>query len=68
MVAWLFWPEAKLASASFVGFQIWTESWWIFLDAFQNANEVDLMDLRVWLEGLQMEEISESFEQGKLGL
>ena len=61
-------PDKKLASTSFGEIQFWTETWWICLEVFQDSNGVALLDLRVWLEGLQVGKISGSFEQGKLGL
>ena len=47
-------PDKKLASTSFGEIQSWTETWWIDLEVFQNANGVDLLDLRVWLDGMQV--------------
>ena len=54
MVVELVWQKEKLASTSFGENQFWTQSWGIYLEAFQDANGVDLLDLRVWLEGLQV--------------
>jgi hypothetical protein len=42
----------KLASASLEEFQFWTENAEDHLVDLDDANGADLLDLRVWLEGL----------------
>jgi hypothetical protein len=44
----LFCQEEILGSASFVEFSFWTETWWIYLEVFQDAHGVDILDLRVY--------------------
>ena len=48
----LFWQTEKLVSASFGEIQFWTQTWGIYLTGLQDANGVDLLNLKVWLEGL----------------
>ena len=52
MMVWLVCEKRNLASASFAGFQFWTENIEIYLVDLNEAIGADLMDLRVWLEGL----------------
>ena len=52
MVVGLFWKNAKPASVSFEEFSFWTETIDRYLMDLQNSNVSDLLELRVWLEGL----------------
>ena len=67
-MAWLFWQEEILSSATVEEFSFWTETWWIYLVDQNEENGADLLDLRFQLEGLEVGLITEYLEQEKLGL
>jgi hypothetical protein len=52
MMVELVWQKGKLDSASFEEFSFWTETTERYLVELIGANGADLLDLRVWLEGL----------------
>ena len=52
MMVRLVWQNKQLATASFTEIQFWTQTWRIYLVGLQDANGVDVLDLRFWLEGL----------------
>ena len=64
----LFWGKEILASASFGGFQFWTETWGMYLVQIKEEFGADLLELRVWWEELEDGQVSKNLEQGKLGL
>ena len=51
------WQKERLANASLEGFQFWTENVESYSRYIYDANGADLLDLRVWLEGLQVGKI-----------
>ena len=52
MMVWLSGQNAKLVSTRFEEKQIWTETWGAYLEVLQGEIGNDLLDLRVWLDGL----------------
>ena len=55
MMVWFVWHKEKLSNASLEEFHFWTENVEEYLVGLNDANGVDLLDLRVWFEGLLVE-------------
>ena len=64
----LFWQGVKLDIASLEDFQFWTGIAWNYLVNQINSNGANFLDLRVWLEVLEVGLLAEFLEQRKIGL